>query len=839
MSRAPAPRPDSGNPLTPEAKSAADGAHPFARALVPLALILVGFLVVIGIDLYWDRASAELEGPIEEGRARLRDAELVVADLSRIEAAVYKMAGTRGGPAQARIARSLHSLIEATGARLTVLGEGGAVAPLDSRDQDGPYGLAPQPADVRHQALGHYPLDIGDLAPKLTAVSEKVAVLAGLLSERDAAWEQRNAVAESQAVDAVQVFLGNLPPTFYRLNEQADRLLDDGRQRFADLQLQIEAQRRHQGGIEGLLVTLVVLTVLALAYAHTLRIERDNQRLRLARDAMARARDAAEAANRSKSVFLANMSHEIRTPMNAVIGMTSLVLDSELAPKQRHDVKTILNSANALLGLLNDILDFSRIEAQQVQLERRSFDLVEVIEEVVRTFSDMSRRSGVALYYRIDPSFPRAAVGDSLRLRQVLVNLVGNAFKFTTRGYVRIDAGLDEERAGLVTLRLQVSDTGVGIPRNRQAGIFSRFTQADETIYRKHGGSGLGLSISQKLAELMDGRMWVESEPGAGSRFQFTVRLPRAEGRPLPDLGGPRLLVAGTDAIAMGLVCERLIQLGCRAECVFEAAAADARLKAAAAARDPFRIVVLEKCLCDATTTDILTFLREIPVAPDLALIALSEPDKDESERLADGSHVLCVTEPLIVGELLTHMQDFAAAQRLAATRTDAPAKAHQRGAYRILLVEDNHVNSVIARRVLEKDNHQVTEALDGAVALAAMAGADYDLVLMDVQMPTLDGLEATRIIRALENGQTPECPEAVSAALSARLAGRHTPVIAMTANAMAGDRELCLTAGMDDYITKPFKREEMLETVHRVMDARQAPAAAPIPAAVDPGATA
>jgi len=839
MSRAPAPRPDGDGLPTPLTEQAAHTSHPFVRAIAPLALLLAGFLAVIGIDVYTDHSIRQLTLSNDEGWARLRDAEQVGADLSRIEAAVYQLAGTRGGPAQARISRNLRTLIDGTGARLTVLAQGGAIDPRNAADLDGPYASPTPPEETPHGALGHYPLEVGELVPKLAAVNEKAAVLAQLLSERDAAWELRDTAAQAPAVAAVQDFLGTLPPLFFRLNEQANRLLDDARQRLADLQRQVEVQRRHLRWIEGLLVVLVILAVLVLVYVYALRLERDKRQLRLARDDMARCRDAADAANRSKSVFLANMSHEIRTPMNAVIGMTSLVLDSELAPKQRHDVKTILNSANALLGLLNDILDFSRIEAQQVQLERRSFDLVEVVEEVVRTFSDTSRRTGVALYYRIDPNFPRAAVGDALRLRQILVNLVGNAFKFTTRGYVRIDAGLELERSGLVTLRFQVTDTGVGIPRNRQAGIFSRFAQADETIYRKHGGSGLGLSISQKLTELMDGRMWVESEPGAGSRFVFTVRLPRAQGRPLPDLGNPRLLVAGTDAIAMGLVCERLIQLGCRAECVFEAAAADARLKAAAAARDPFRIVVLEKSLCDATTTDILTFLREIPVAPDLALIALSEPDKDESERLADGSHVLCVTEPLIVGELLTHMQDFAEAQRQAAARTEAPARAHPRGTYRILLVEDNHVNSVIARRVLEKDDHQVTEALDGVVALNALATADYDLVMMDVQMPTMDGLEATRIIRALECGAVSERPEVVPADLAGRLAGRHTPVIAMTANAMAGDRELCLAAGMDDYITKPFKREEMLETVHRVMDARQAPAAAPIPAAVDPGATA
>ncbi|WP_295443427.1 ATP-binding protein [uncultured Thiodictyon sp.] len=789
--------------------------HPLVRALGPVVLVLVGFLTLVGIALYVDDLSDQFDQPIADGWIRLQGVEQVVQDLIRIEASVYQLASTRGGLAQARLGRALRTLIESTQARLT------AMAGARNR----PDVHSPQTGETITTALSDYPLEVGDLVPTLTTLSDQVALLTRLLGERDAARTRRDDQAETQANEALHSFLSDLPPTFFRLSEQATRLLDDGRQRFADLKQQITAQRRQLRGSEALLVAAVVLLVLALTFGYAARLEGENRRRRLAQDAVARERDAADAANRSKSVFLANMSHEIRTPMNAVIGMTSLVLDSELAPKQRHDVKTILNSANALLGLLNDILDFSRIEAQQIQLEQRSFDLVEVIEEVVRTFSDTSRRSGVALYYRIEANFPRAAVGDALRLRQILVNLVGNAFKFTTQGHVRIDAGLAEERAGLVTLRLQVSDTGVGIPRNRQAGIFSRFTQADETIYRKHGGAGLGLSISQKLAELMDGRMWVESEPGAGSRFHFTVRLPRAEGRALPKLGTARILVAGTDAIAMGLVCERLTQLGCRAECVFDAAAADARLKAAAAARDPFRVVVLEKCLCDATTTDILTFLREIPVAPELALIALSEPDKQESDRLADGSHVLCITEPLIVGELINHLHDFAQAQRLAAVGTAAPTSAPPRGTYRVLLVEDNHVNSVIARRVLEKDGHQVTEALDGAVALNALAAEDFEVVLMDVQMPTMDGLEATRIIRALEAGQSPERPAVVPAGLPERLRDRHTPVIAMTANAMAGDRELCIATGMDDYITKPFKREEMLETVQRVM--RNRPAAA------------
>ncbi|WP_295392381.1 histidine kinase dimerization/phospho-acceptor domain-containing protein [uncultured Thiodictyon sp.] len=454
--------------------------HPLVRALAPVAFVLVGFLSVIGATVYFDGLIDQLEQPIADGWTRLQGVEQVAQDLIRIEASVYQMASTRGGLAQSRLGRGLHTLIGNTQARLETLAAGGATATRNPQQPRPPRGIG-----NRTSQLYVYPLEVGGLAPALAAVNDQVGVLARLLGERDAARARRDALAETQANDAVQSFLGDLPPVFYRLSEQGNRLLEDARQRFADLQEQIKAQRRQLRGSGALLVAALVLLVLALTFGYAARLEGENRQRRLAQDAVARARDAAEAANRGKSIFLANMSHEIRTPMNAVIGMTSLVLDSDLAPKQRQDVKTILNSANALLELLNDILDFSRIEAQQVQLEQQSFDLVEVVEEVVRTFADTSRRSAVALYYRIDPNFPRAAVGDARRLRQILVNLLGNAFKFTTQGQVRIDAGLAEEHAGLVTLRFQVSDTGAGIPRNRQAGIFSRFTQADESIYRK------------------------------------------------------------------------------------------------------------------------------------------------------------------------------------------------------------------------------------------------------------------------------------------------------------------------------------------------------------------
>jgi two-component system sensor histidine kinase/response regulator len=788
----------------------------FARTVAPLGLFLVGFLVLVVIDLFFSGLMRDLDRRIQNEQARVLIGEQIVHDLVRIESSVYKLATTRGARTRTLIARDLREVIDGTRDKLDVLEMGGTVStvsPLNLRQHDTmvrTLDYTPGEGDVG------YVMEVIELRPKLDLVEGQLDRLQDLLLLRDQAWTAGERTAEVATVAAVQEFLRTIPPTFQRMTENANRLFFDGQQRMGDLSLRISAQKARYGWMQALAVASVVLAVLALGYFYAVQTELSNRRLREARLDLERARDAAEAANRTKSVFLANMSHEIRTPMNAIIGMTSLVLDSDLNPKQHHDVHTILNSANALLGLLNDILDFSKIEAEQVQLEKRPFQPDEVVEEVVRTLSETSRRRGVALYYRLDPKLPPTLVGDALRLRQILVNLMGNAFKFTDQGQVRIDAELESEADGLATLRFTVADTGMGIPKDRQGSIFDRFTQVDDTVYRRHGGTGLGLSISQRLAELMDGRIWVDSEPGSGSRFSFTVRLARGPERDHPDLGAPRLLVAGTDHTGLALVAERLTQAGCRTECVFDAAEADRRLKAAAGAGDPYRILVLEKRLCDATTTDILGFLREIPIAPDLALIALSEPDKDETARVADGSHVLCVSEPLIAGDLINHMRDFAAARRqgVAGPQSSAPPRPKVR--WRILLVEDNHVNAVIARRVLEKEGHHIDQAGDGVAALAALTETYYDLVLMDVQMPNLDGLTATRMLRALEAGSTPERHEAVPPGLAERLAGRHTPVIAMTANAMAGDRELCLAAGMDDYVTKPFNREEMIETLHR-----------------------
>jgi signal transduction histidine kinase/DNA-binding response OmpR family regulator len=584
-------------------------------------------------------------------------------------------------------------------------------------------------------------------------------------------------------------------------NDEVGMVIDGFNEMLEQIEARDEQLRRHRDELE------------QTVEARTLQLRNINAEMKVAKE-------RAEEASRAKSEFLANMSHEIRTPLNGIIGMTELALDTPLSDEQQEYLNMVKTSADALLSVINDILDFSKVEAGKLEIDCIEFSLRDCIESAVRPMALRSHQKGLELATDIAPDLPDGLVGDSGRLRQVLVNLVGNAIKFTDRGEVVVRASSQSQSADSIVVHFVVSDTGIGIPKDKQQLIFEAFTQADGSTTRKYGGTGLGLTICSRLVSLMGGRIWVESEPGRGSQFHFTVECrlqPNQTAAVVPDqpveVSGRRILVVDDNATNLRILHDVLRNWNMNVTAVKSGRSALELLEAAKHDLQPYELVILDCHMPEMDGFMVAEHIRQTwGLSQPIILMVTSATQNGDLARCRELGIDSHLTKPVRQQELLAAIRGVLETKGTVdrVLPVDKPDVMPVTDTLRLLLAEDNSVNQRFAVRILEKWGHFVHVVSNGREAVEAVADQQFDAVLMDVQMPEMGGYEATRLIRQAESSS-----------------GRHIPIIAMTAHAMKGDREKCLSAGMDAYVAKPISPRELAAVLQATVR-RCAPGPAP-----------
>jgi len=647
-----------------------------SRFLWLIGIFVIALMGIVGLKMFFSHLYDELGERSANERARLFIGEELVSTLLRIEKDVYQMSTLTHATAQKRLEQRISEHVAKMHHDLDVLKNGGRVRQVVYLNIEGHDQMVREVAYQPDAEAHGYVMELIEIAPQLDLVMTKVQELRALLGKRALLREQNDSRGLFALEHEIAVYLKHIPPYFFRLNENANRLFFDSSDRLQELQNQLAAQRDYFKTTEMVLVALIIVLATLAGFVFARQISASNQRLRLAVDEMRAAKDEAERASRAKSDFVSRMSHELRTPMNAILGFAQLLASEALTKEHRDYVNEINQAGSHLLELINKVLDLAKIEAGQLTIEQIPFDLRQTLDEVAALVSERAKGKGLELRFYAAPDLPAGIMGDPTRLRQVLINLIGNAEKFTLQG--GIDIRIESVAEGK-QIQFSVQDTGIGMDAEALARLFQPFAQADESTTRKFGGTGLGLKISQDLVHAMGGEIRVASESGKGSRFWFSI----------PAIAAPERVKKASD--------------------------------------------------------------------------------------------------------------ETVAATEKTRSHADAPLRGH------VLLVEDNRINQMVASRMLDKLGLTYDIANHGGESLEKLAQRDYDLILMDMEMPKMDGLEASIHIRASENASGKP----------------RTPIIAMTANALHEDRDRCLASGMDDHMAKPVEMNRLDELLRHWLPVR------------------